>query len=65
MIARRNIYYNIIFYISKIKKYEFVSFCINIESKVNLGKANISKNNRNSEITLQLECDCGNINVGK
>ena len=36
-----------------------------IESKVNLGKANISKNNRNSEITLQLECDCGNINVGK
>lgn len=36
-----------------------------IESKVDLGKANISRNNRNSEITLQLECDCGNINVGK
>lgn len=38
---------------------------IYIDAKVDLGKANISTNNRNSEVTLKLECDCGNINVGK
>lgn len=38
---------------------------IYIEANVDLGKASINANNRNSEITLQLECDCGNISVGK
>lgn len=37
---------------------------IYIDAEVDLGKANISTNNRNSEVTLKLECDCGNINVG-
>lgn len=38
---------------------------IYIDAEVDLGKANISANNKNSEVTLELECDCGNINVGK
>ena len=38
---------------------------INVQSEVDLGKTNISKNNTNSEITLILKCDCGNINIGK
>lgn len=38
---------------------------IYINASVDLGKANINGNNRNSEVTLELECDCGNINVGK
>lgn len=38
---------------------------IYIEAKVDLGKSNISRNNRNSQVTLELECDCGNINVGR
>lgn len=38
---------------------------INIEANVDLGKTNINGNNRNSQVTLELECDCGNINVGK
>lgn len=36
-----------------------------IQANVDLGKTNISKNSRNSEIVLNLDCDCGNINVGK
>lgn len=38
---------------------------IYIEADVDLGKININKNNRNSDITLKINCDCGNINVGK
>lgn len=38
---------------------------IYINASVDLGKANINGNNRSSEITLELECDCGNISVGK
>ena len=38
---------------------------IYIESEVDLGKTNISQNNRNSEITLKINCDCGNVTVGK
>lgn len=35
-----------------------------IEADVDLGKTNITHNNRNSNITLKIKCDCGNINVG-
>lgn len=38
---------------------------IYVQSEVDLGKTNISKNNTNSEITLTLKCDCGNVNIGK
>ena len=38
---------------------------IYIESEVGLGKTNISQNNRNFEITLKINCDCGNVTVGK
>ncbi len=38
---------------------------IYIEANVDLGKTNISQNNRNSEITLKINCDCGNVTVGK
>ena len=38
---------------------------IYIETDVDLGKTNISQNNRNSEITLKINCDCGNVTVGK
>lgn len=38
---------------------------IYIESSVDLGKATINGSNRNSNVTLKIECDCGNINVGK
>ena len=38
---------------------------IYIESDVDLGKTNISQNNRSSEITLKINCDCGNVTVGK
>ena len=38
---------------------------IYIESEVDLGKTNISQNNRNSKITLKINCDCGNVTVGK
>lgn len=38
---------------------------IYIDAKVDLGKSNISGNNRNSEVVLKIECDCGNINVGR
>lgn len=36
---------------------------IYIDSDVDLGKTNINKNNRNAEITLKIECDCGNVTV--
>lgn len=36
-----------------------------IDAKVDLGKSNINGSNRNANVTLKLECDCGNINVGK
>ena len=38
---------------------------IYIESEVDLGKTKIFQNNRNSEITLKINCDCGNVTVGK
>ncbi len=38
---------------------------IYIESNVDLGKTNINQNNRNSEITLKINCDCGNVTIGK
>ena len=38
---------------------------IYIESEVDLGKTKISQNNRNSEITLKINCDCGNVTVDK
>ena len=38
---------------------------IYIESEVDLGKTNTSQNNRISEITLKIICDCGNVTVGK
>ena len=38
---------------------------IYIEANVDLGKSNVSQNNRNSEITLKINCDCGNVTVGK
>lgn len=36
---------------------------IYIDADVDLGKANINKNNINSETTLKINCDCGNITV--
>lgn len=36
---------------------------IYIDAKVDLGKMNINNNNRHSEITLKINCDCGNITV--
>ena len=36
---------------------------IYIDANVDLGKTNIGKNNRSSNIVLKLVCDCGNINV--
>ena len=36
---------------------------IYIDTDVDLGKTNINKNNRNSEITLKINCDCGNITI--
>jgi len=36
---------------------------IYIEADVDLGKTNIANNNRNSNITLKIECDCGNITI--
>ena len=38
---------------------------IYIEGSVDLGNATINGSNRNSNVTLKIECDCGNINVGK
>ena len=36
-----------------------------IESRVDLGKATINGSNRDSNVTLKIECDCGNIKVGQ
>ena len=36
---------------------------IYIEADVDLGKTNIANNNRNSNITLKIKCDCGNITI--
>lgn len=36
---------------------------IYIEADVDLGKSNINKNNRNADIMLKINCDCGNINI--
>lgn len=38
---------------------------IYIEAKVDLGNSNIRHNNRSSDITLTVDCDCGNITIGK
>lgn len=37
---------------------------IYIDANVDLGKTNINHNNRNANITLKINCDCGNVNVG-
>ncbi len=34
-----------------------------IDADVDLGKVRITENNRNSDITLNIECDCGNVTV--
>ena len=36
---------------------------IYIDAEVDLGKTKINNNNRNSEIVLKIECDCGNITI--
>ena len=36
---------------------------IYIDAEVDLGKTKINKNNRNAEIVLKTECDCGNITI--
>lgn len=36
---------------------------IYIEANVDLGKKNVAKSNRNSDVVLKLFCNCGNINV--
>lgn len=36
---------------------------IYIDADVDLGKTNINKNNRNAEITLKINCDCGNVDI--
>lgn len=36
-----------------------------VDAKLDLGKANITGSNRYAEITLKIECDLGNVNVGK
>ena len=36
---------------------------IYIDADVDLGKCNISNNNRNAEVTLKIDCDMGNVNV--
>lgn len=38
---------------------------IYVEAEVNLGKTNIGKNNRDSDIMLKLVCKCGNVRVGE
>lgn len=34
-----------------------------IDANVDLGKTYINRNNKNAEITLKIDCDCGNISV--
>lgn len=36
-----------------------------IDGHVDLGNSNINGSNKNSNITLKIECDCGNIKIGK
>lgn len=36
---------------------------IYIDANVDLGNANINKNNRNAEITLKVHCNCGNVTI--
>lgn len=36
-----------------------------VEYHVDLGKATINSNNKDSNVTLKIECDCGNIKVGQ
>lgn len=38
---------------------------IYVDGKVDLGNCTINGSNRSSDITLKIECDCGNISVGK
>ena len=38
---------------------------IYVDAKVDLGHVEINNNNRNSDITLKIDSDCGNIKVGK
>lgn len=38
---------------------------IYIEADTDLGKTNINENHRNSETTLKIKVDCGNINIAK
>lgn len=38
---------------------------IYIDAKVDLGNSNIRHNNRSSDITLTVNCDCGNITIGE
>lgn len=34
-----------------------------IDTDVDLGETNINKNNRKAEVTLKIDCDCGNITI--
>lgn len=36
---------------------------LNIETKTDAGKVNVENNNRKADVTLNIESDCGNINV--
>lgn len=38
---------------------------IYVDAKVDLGNSTVNGSNRSSDITLKIECDCGNITVGK
>ena len=38
---------------------------IYIDANVDLGKTIINKNNKSAEITLKIDCDCGNVTVGR
>ena len=38
---------------------------IYVDAKVDLGNSTVNGSNRSSNITLKIECDCGNISVGK
>jgi len=37
---------------------------IYIDAKVDLGHCNINQSNRQSNVTLTVKCDCGNVNIG-
>ena len=38
---------------------------LNIETKTDAGKNHVEKSNRKADVTLEIETDCGNINVNK